>query len=80
MSVGALFGAAWWVLVDAITYSQGVLHKGFPWTYVLPGCVATLALISMNLVSREELSQISEDSYEEGSAVRLDCHLVIKRK
>lgn len=57
--------------MDAVTYSRAVLHKGFPWSYVIPGCVATLALVSMNLVSREQLAEISDDAYDEGAGVQL---------
>ena len=74
-SAGAFFGAAWWVLADAVVYSKAILGANVPWTYFIPGVAATLALILMNLVSREELHEISEDSYEEGALVGL--HLCI---
>ena len=67
---GALFGAAWWVLADAIVYSKAILDANIPWTYLIPGVAGTLALVFMNLVSREELNEISdESSLEEGAAV-----------
>ena len=69
LCTGALFGAAWWCIVDAIAYSKAVLSEGFPWTYVLPGVAATLALIFMNLISRDELAEMSDDSSEEGAVV-----------
>jgi hypothetical protein len=56
--------------VDAIAYSKSVLGQGFPWVFVLPGIAATLALIFMNLISREELAEMSDDAYDEGAAVR----------
>ena len=77
MLAGALFGAGWWVLVDAIAYSKSVLSENFPWTYVLPGIAATLALVCMNLVSREELVEMSDSAYDEGASVRID-HLSLK--
>ncbi len=57
--------------MDAIAYSKAVLSEGFPWTYVLPGVAATLALIFMNLISRDELAEMSDDTMEEGAVVGL---------
>lgn len=64
------FGAGWWCLIDALVYSKLVLNEGYPFTYNLPGIVATIALIMMNLVSRDDLANMG-DSYssEEGSEV-----------
>ncbi len=64
------FGAAWSVWVDAIVYSKIVLHEGYPFSYNIPGIVATVALIMMNLVSRDDLANMG-DSYssDEGSEV-----------
>lgn len=63
--------ANWLVRVDAIVFSSAVLHESFPFTYHLPGWVATLALVLMNLVSREQLSEAG-DTYggDDNSAVR----------
>lgn len=69
MKAGALFGAAWWVVADAIVYSKSILGGDVPWVFLVPGFAATLALILMNLVSREELLEINESSVEEGAAV-----------
>ena len=55
--------------MDAIAYSKSVLGEGFPWVFVLPGIAATLALLFMNLISREELAEMTDDAYDEGSAV-----------
>lgn len=51
-------------------YTKTVLHDSYPFTYNIPGIVATLALIMMNLVSRDDLSSMA-DTYnsDEGSEV-----------
>ena len=56
--------------MDAICYSKAVLSEGFPWTYILPGVAATISLICMNLISKDEMAEMSEDSHEEGAVVR----------
>lgn len=68
-AAGALFGAAWWCIVDAICYSKAVLSEGFPWTFALPGVAATVALICMNLISREELKDMTDEQGEEQALV-----------
>ena len=74
------FGAGWWCLIDALVYSKVVLNETYPFTYNLPGIIATVALIMMNLVSRDDLANMG-DSYssEEGSevstSVDLPCHV-----
>lgn len=45
----------WWCFIDALVVSKAVLHDSFPFTYWLPGIVATIALVLMNLVPRESL-------------------------
>ena len=51
-------------------YSKVVLNETYPFTYNLPGIIATVALIMMNLVSRDDLANMG-DSYssDEGSEV-----------
>lgn len=75
---GALFGTAWAFWIDALVYSKTVLHESYPFTYNLPGIVATLALIMMNLVSRDDLSAMG-DMYnsDEGSEGRAKLWLFI---
>jgi len=58
---GALFGAGWWFWADACT-SSDVKVKVLP--NYLPGFVATIALIMINAVRREELE--SFDAFDEG--------------
>lgn len=56
---GALFGAAWWVWADAIAYEHMYGSGRPPFKYNWPGIIATLALILINVVSRDDLSEIS---------------------
>ena len=61
-----------WMLADAKArractgsmhlYSAAVDHKHIPITYHIPGWVATLALVVMNITSRRELAE-PEDLY-----------------
>jgi hypothetical protein len=37
--------AGWWCFVDALVVTKAVQHEGFPFTYWLPGIVATIALV-----------------------------------
>lgn len=60
--------AGWWCWLDAVIYQKAVVGEGFPFKYSLPGIVATLALILMNLLSRDQLNEASE-SGEEGADV-----------
>ncbi|KAK9848556.1 hypothetical protein WJX84_001365 [Apatococcus fuscideae] len=57
---GALFGAGWWFWVDACAAS-GV---NIPFVQYLPGVVATLALIMINCIRRDELQEY--DAFDEG--------------
>mmetsp|Transcript_54449 Transcript_54449/g.173018 ORF Transcript_54449/g.173018 Transcript_54449/m.173018 type:complete len:152 (+) Transcript_54449:276-731(+) len=61
---GALFGAGWWFWVDAIVCSH---HKVPAGDYV-PGFIATLALIMINCVRRDELQEY--DPFDDGSDCR----------
>lgn len=75
---GALFGAGWWCWLDAIVYSSAVLHESSPFSYHLPGWVATLALVLMNLMSRDDLAE-AYDAYggDDGAAARARCWLFL---
>ncbi|KAK9830631.1 hypothetical protein WJX81_007042 [Elliptochloris bilobata] len=57
---GALFGGAWWFWIDACSASGTKV----PFVQYLPGFVATLALIMINAIRREELE--SHDPFDEG--------------
>jgi hypothetical protein len=75
------FGAAWSFWVDALVYSSTVLHESYPFTYNIPGIVATIALIMMNLVSRDDLANMGDAfSSEEGSEVRVTRRACLIKK
>ncbi|KAK9809248.1 hypothetical protein WJX72_012057 [[Myrmecia] bisecta] len=57
---GALFGAAWWFWVDACAASDTKV----PFVQYLPGFVATLALVMINAIRRDELQEY--DPFDEG--------------
>lgn len=65
------FGTAWAFWIDALIYTKTILHESYPFTYDLQGIVATVALIMMNLVSRDDLSMMADTYYnDEGSEVQ----------
>ena len=70
MQLLSRFGTAWAFWVDALVYTKTILHESYPFTYNLPGIVATLALVMMNMVSRDDLASMG-DMYDsdEGSEV-----------
>ncbi|CAL5219380.1 g1202 [Coccomyxa viridis] len=75
---GAIFGAGWWCLIDALVYSKVVLNESYPFSYNLPGIVATVALIMMNLVSRDDLANMADAySSDEGSEGRAKLWLFL---
>mmetsp|Transcript_31909 Transcript_31909/g.70919 ORF Transcript_31909/g.70919 Transcript_31909/m.70919 type:complete len:167 (+) Transcript_31909:95-595(+) len=51
---GVLFGAGWWFWFDAVATAQ---HK-VPFDHYIPGIIATLALVMINLIRRDDLSDI----------------------
>lgn len=60
------FGAAWWSWADALVSQHGIEGEdSVPFKYSLPGIVATLALILINMVSRDDLVEISEGGEED---------------
>lgn len=65
--------AAWWVWADALVYEQTTQGLSPPFKYQLPGIVATVALLLINLVSRYDLTEIAQ-SGDEGADVRCPCH------
>mmetsp|Transcript_16776 Transcript_16776/g.50120 ORF Transcript_16776/g.50120 Transcript_16776/m.50120 type:complete len:164 (-) Transcript_16776:508-999(-) len=71
---GAVFGAGWWCFVDGLVYSKVVLQETVPATFWLPGIVATIALVLMNLVPRESLTS-EEYSYDEDTLTKARCWL-----
>lgn len=61
---GALFGAAWWIWVDAVVCNVSPV----PFLHYLPGLVASLAALMFNAVHRDELHDYSP--YDEGAGCR----------
>ena len=49
---GALFGAGWWVWIDAVTCA----YRKIPFAHHLPGIIMTLSIILINCVGKHELS------------------------
>ena len=69
-AIACRFGAGWAFWGDALVYSAGVLGEKYPFSYNIPGIVATIALIMMNLVSRDDLANMGDVySSDEGSEV-----------
>mmetsp|Transcript_34595 Transcript_34595/g.61705 ORF Transcript_34595/g.61705 Transcript_34595/m.61705 type:complete len:172 (-) Transcript_34595:553-1068(-) len=66
---GALFGAGWWFFVDAIVYSSAVHGSKPPGILCLPGIIASLALVMINCIRRDQISG-GYDSFDEGSLCR----------
>eukprot|EP00879_Flechtneria_rotunda_P003907 GHRR01004147.1.p1 GENE.GHRR01004147.1~~GHRR01004147.1.p1 ORF type:complete len:170 (+),score=25.44 GHRR01004147.1:115-624(+) len=61
---GALFGAGWWFWVDAVVCTQ---HK-IPFDQYIPGIVATLALVMINCIRRDDLQDY--DPFDDGGFCR----------
>ncbi|KAK9799800.1 hypothetical protein WJX73_010831 [Symbiochloris irregularis] len=69
---GALFGGGWWFWVDAVTCSQNKVS----FLQYLPGIVATLALVMINSIRREELDD-PYDAFDEGVFCRSRFWLLV---
>ncbi|EFJ44911.1 hypothetical protein VOLCADRAFT_118500, partial [Volvox carteri f. nagariensis] len=61
---GALFGAGWWFWVDAVCIS----HHKVPFDQYLPGIIATLALIMINCIRRDDM--IEYDPFDDATYCR----------
>ena len=64
MVAGALFGAGWWFWLDACTLA---IHR-VPFDQYLPGIIATLALVMINLIRKDELAEL--DPFDDASYCR----------
>ncbi|KAG2489826.1 hypothetical protein HYH03_011629 [Edaphochlamys debaryana] len=73
-SAGVLFGIAWWVWADALLYSVAVAGSSFAPMTLLPGLVATGAVVLMNCVSREE---VVADYLDEAATMRAKLLLLL---
>ncbi|KAF6248358.1 hypothetical protein COO60DRAFT_1582182 [Scenedesmus sp. NREL 46B-D3] len=73
---GGVFGAGWWAWCDVLLRSCLVLHTKVSPLYCIPGIVATIAVILMATISREDT-----DSYigfgDDGEQCRTKCGLFI---
>eukprot|EP01024_Parvocaulis_polyphysoides_P024585 TRINITY_DN22487_c0_g2_i6.p2 TRINITY_DN22487_c0_g2~~TRINITY_DN22487_c0_g2_i6.p2 ORF type:complete len:159 (-),score=19.46 TRINITY_DN22487_c0_g2_i6:313-789(-) len=66
---GVLFGAGWWFWIDAV-----VMHS-VPFPQYLPGFIATIAVIMINVVRRDELDDY--DPYDQAGYCRSRLWLFI---
>ena len=57
--------------VDAFVHSSAVDHKHIPITYHIPGWVATMALVIMNITARHELDEPEDVYTDENFTVRV---------
>lgn len=72
---GALFGGGWWCFIDAVVYSKAILGEKVPIVYWVPGVVATISLVLMNLVSRDRLNHAQEMSDHDDYDTKARCWL-----
>uniref|UniRef100_A0A7R9V005 Transmembrane protein 50A n=1 Tax=Chlamydomonas euryale TaxID=1486919 RepID=A0A7R9V005_9CHLO len=68
---GALFGAGWWFWADAVALSPTKI----PFDHYLPGLIATLALVMINLIRKDELAEI--DPFDDATYCRARVWLFI---
>mmetsp|Transcript_28844 Transcript_28844/g.52979 ORF Transcript_28844/g.52979 Transcript_28844/m.52979 type:complete len:166 (+) Transcript_28844:36-533(+) len=68
---GALFGAGWWFWIDAVACST----VSVPFDRYIPGLIATLALIMINCIRRDDLADY--DPFDEASYCRSRTWLFI---
>lgn len=74
---GALFGAGWWCWLDVFVHSATVDHNHVPFTYHIPGCIATFALVIMNITSRTELAESDDYNTDDNFTGRAKLLLFI---
>lgn len=76
---GALFGLGWFCAADALCRSAFVLRAPVPATYVLPGVVASLALLVVAAVRRSDVAADGGgfSSFDEGAGARARCALFL---
>lgn len=74
---GALFGLGWFCAADALCRSAFVLKTPVPATYILPGVIASLALLIVAAVRRSDVSADSFSYGDEGASARARCALFL---
>jgi hypothetical protein len=52
--VGIIIQGGWWAFFDGVVYAP----DAFPWFHIVPGLVAVLSLIMLNLTNIDQLKQI----------------------
>jgi hypothetical protein len=63
---GGLFSAAWWSWANAVISQKHVEeHPDAPSKYVWPTIIATLSLVLINMLSRDQLQDIASSGDEE---------------
>lgn len=75
LSAGALFGAGWWCWCDVIVRSSLVQQSAVGFVYYIPGIVATLAVILMSLLRRDDADYVGYG--DEGDQCRNKCGLFL---
>lgn len=68
---GALFGAGWWFWADAVALAD----QKVPAAHYLPGIIATLALVMINFIRRDELTDV--DPFDDASFCRARIWLFV---
>eukprot|EP00252_Welwitschia_mirabilis_P010634 TRINITY_DN24021_c0_g1_i1.p1 TRINITY_DN24021_c0_g1~~TRINITY_DN24021_c0_g1_i1.p1 ORF type:complete len:139 (+),score=15.24 TRINITY_DN24021_c0_g1_i1:206-622(+) len=63
---GAVFGAGWWIWVDAVVCSSVKVS----FLHYLPGIFASFAALMFNCVSRDELQDLHPYDYDDGCRSR----------
>eukprot|EP00192_Tetraselmis_astigmatica_P015197 CAMPEP_0117673810 /NCGR_PEP_ID=MMETSP0804-20121206/14682_1 /TAXON_ID=1074897 /ORGANISM="Tetraselmis astigmatica, Strain CCMP880" /LENGTH=162 /DNA_ID=CAMNT_0005482595 /DNA_START=348 /DNA_END=836 /DNA_ORIENTATION=- len=73
---GALFGAGWWVQADALIVQHLTeAGPGASFLFQIPGVLATLSMVMINLTRREDLQ--NPDMLSEGVECRLKLWLFL---
>ncbi|KAI8109327.1 hypothetical protein M9434_000611 [Picochlorum sp. BPE23] len=63
---GAFFGAGWWSWADALVTQRGVEgESSAPFKYAWPGIIATIAMVLINMLSKDSLQDIADSGDEE---------------
>lgn len=69
IGAGVLFGLGWAAWADALVIEKIADPSGYPFSYNLPGIIATIALLLINLIPRRDLDE-ARDSGDEGAETR----------
>lgn len=77
LAAGALFGAGWACWADVVVRRAMVDGASVPAVYYLPGAVATLAVVLLAVVRREDDSSSYVGYADEGDTCRNKCALFL---